>query len=967
MSLDKIISAFYQQNKDIFVFVLDTNLAILESNKDYKGNFLDFLNGEDKLKFSQRAVKQDGGEILFFLNSIEGDIVSIKASCWNYEENIILIGKKYPINNYFELLNKTETSRTFFVKIDENGLVTESNAINFKEKTNFTSNLNNEDKQKFESAFNYCLKNNCITGFEVNKSKNFDSSTVYRFIPQKEGNKMLITLSIRNLDFTSVDFESNNYFQNLIDSSADFIYKNDAWGNFIFINESAKKRYGFDDLKTKSGNFKDWVRDDYRESVEQFYYNQFKSKTESTYIEFPTITDDGDEIWIGQNVSLILSGGWVLSIQTTCRDISESKTIEAELMEIQNKNQAILDSIPDSMYLFDYRHLLLDKKVNDGSYFFDLQVGDKLQNSSITNLVLNRMLEEIDKCFKSKEISRFEINSNITGQDQNYDIRIAPVNEQQVLILVRNNTEIILQQKKLLKVQEKQKHLLDTKQRYLSFMTHEIRTPLNAIIGLTDLIFDTSPTPTQMEYLKSIKSSSSILSKIINDVLDFNKLENDKIKVDPINFNLVSIFKDVIRTCTIYSYNKPVKLEQEIDKLIPEIVKGDAFKLTQVLTNLISNALKFTQKGYVKASAKLLEATETSVSVQFTVKDTGIGIPSDKLEQVFNSYEQLDSSISRKFGGTGLGLTISQKFVQLMGGKIEIESTIDEGSSFGFKLTFEQTKEEIKKEKQVVKVDFSPYHILLVEDNEMNQLVMSKYFNKWGLSFDIAENGKEALEKLEENEYHLVLLDLEMPIMDGFEAAQHIRNHENDTINSIPIIALSASVFSEIEEKTRNIGFNDFIGKPINANYVYNKLADYLIKSANNSEQSDSFFNELDSLNFDGKEFDLTYLIESSLNDTKYIRKMVELFITKTPDYLKEIEQLNKEYNYTELRKIAHKFKASVAIMGIQRAEIAIHHLESDINNNTYHQLTSYISKIKESALKACDELKEMLEVNSIF
>lgn len=970
------INDFFTSNTSTLAIQIDVEGTILYSNHEYiKGSIANFLNGEDHNKLLSKLMYQTSFTIYLFVNQKNNTPIPLKFYAWFSKDSYLLIGEQCEVKNYFEEHDGTHLKNTnAILKINQEGLIIESEHPDFKLNLNLLQDIKIKSGANITTAFKHCVKHSIITGFEVNTSNNFNQSTVYRFIPQRDNDEIYIYLIIKIQDFNTSDLYSDNYFLDIIDGSVDFIYRSDNFGNFVFVNETVKKRFGFNEKSGTKINFKDWIREDYKTLVENFYLSQFTSKTETSYLEFPAVTAEGVDIWIGQNVRLVLSGSWILGIQTIARDITESKIIENELLEIQNKNQALLDTIPDSMFSFDSELTLLDKKLEQDSAIIDLNIGDQLKSSSLPNILINSIENAITECFSSNDIVRIELNSNISSTEQIYDLRVAPINENQVLVLLRNTTDAKHQQRSLQKSQEKERVALDAKQRYLSFMTHEIRTPLNAIIGLTDLIFDTNPTPKQMEYLKNIRSSSGILSKIINDVLDFNKLENKKISIDEINFDIKTIFKDVIRTCNVYSFNKPLTLSYELDSNIPSVMKGDAFKLTQVLTNLISNAIKFTQKGNVTAFAKLIESKLDKIIIEFGVSDTGIGIAEDKMDKVFNSYEQLDPSISRKFGGTGLGLTISQKFVELMGGTIQLKSTINEGSLFYFQVEFTVTGEEIKKETPNQIVDLSNYHILLVEDNEMNQLVMSKYFKKWGISYDIAENGLEALNLLEERVYDLVLLDLEMPVMDGFETATNIRKHENEDIRNTNIIALSASVFSEIEQRTKAIGFNDFIGKPINANYVYRKIAEYLIKTnpSSNFDKPDPEvkreIKDLKTITIDHSYFDLTYLEESSLNDKKYVHKMVDLFITKTPGYLDELFLLHEQRNYIDLKKLAHKFKASVAIMGIQRAEVAIHNLEINIGNEkNYDEIEDLLNTIKDSCEKASEALKEHLESNSLF
>lgn len=854
-------------------------------------------------------------------------------------------------NEFFFVGNLAPTDSVYKILIDNRGIVIKSNHPSYIESNPYQYQLKDEYLiEKLDSNFKACIEKKISTGFEYSANEQLSATDFHRF----EFDSDHSILTIERLDFADNGTAKNTFFQSIIENSTDFVYKCDVKGNFIYVNSALNERYGFEVYKKKDKvHFTHWVRDDYKTIVEKFYANQLKTRIKNTYLEFPTVTESGEEVWIGQNVQVVFIGDWIMGIQATSRDITDNKVIESELMEIQGKNQAILDSIPDSMYVVNDEYELLDKKVEKDSSFFDLEIGRNLKNSDLEEKCLSKVIFSLGIAFEYLTIQKLVLSSESLGHLAFFDVRITPIDEKQALILVRNITDSKLHDQKLQLAQEQEKNALNAKQRYLSFMSHEIRTPLNAIMGLNDLLLDTEPTAKQTEYLKSIRSSGSILSKIINDVLDFNKLESNNIKLQSQGFNLKSLVKEVVNSCSVYSYQKPVVLDSSIANDTKVNLKGDSLKLTQILTNLLGNALKFTQQGEVSLIIEPKSIKKHETTIHFLVKDTGIGIPKEKQKLIFNSYEQVDASISCKYGGTGLGLTITKRFVELMGGQIAIESEPNIGTTFSFDLTFELSVEPIVPESSPVRVNLAPYHILLVEDNEMNQLVMSKYFKKWEISYDIANNGVEALNMIEDKEFNLIFLDLEMPIKDGFATASEIRRHQNKDISQTPIIALSASIYSEIEERINQIGFNDFIGKPFNANNVYSVMVQYLIGK-------DKYKIKYHSPNtpHNPTSYDLTYIMESSLNDTRYINKMIDIFRTKSPEYLHELRELYDQKDYKELRKLAHKFKASVAIMGVDKAEQAIIQLENNIMNNTeLDKIDHLLTLIEAEVNKACEEI----------
>lgn len=925
------------QVEDLLLLTLDHELNILYSNKGWSGNLSQWV--EEHCLLELNTLKE--GSNAFSLVSQKNKQTYL-GQLKKQKNDILFVG------------NRTAHQTVYQIELDRAGVVTKSNHPNYLQSYPYTHHLKDHYLiEKLTCNFKACIQNKFATGFEFSVNEHLGATDFHQFEPQANG----ALLTIEKLDFEDNGTLKNAYFQSIVENSTDFVYKCDVKGNFVYVNSAMNERYGFEIYKKKKRkkiHFLDWVRKDYKKIVKKFYSNQLKNGIKNTYLEFPTVTESGEEIWIGQNVQVVYSGQWIMGIQATSRDITDNKIIESELMEIQGKNQAILDSIPDSMYVVNDRFELLDKKVESDSSFFDIEIGSTLAQAGLEEKCLSKFVFSLGIAFEYFTIQKLIFSSQSMGNLAFFDVRITPIDEKQALILVRNITESKLHDQKLQLAQEQEKNALNAKQRYLSFMSHEIRTPLNAIMGLNDLLLDTEPTAKQTEYLKSVRASGSILSKIINDVLDFNKLESNNIKLESQGFNLGNLVKEVVNSCNVYSYQKPVELKSSIAPDTPIHLKGDSLKLTQILTNLLGNALKFTQQGEVSLTIEPKNIHPDQVTIHFLVQDTGIGIPKDKQKLIFNSYEQVDASISRKFGGTGLGLTITKRFVELMGGTIQIESEPNIGSAFSFALTFELSKDPIIPESSPIRVNLSPYHILLVEDNEMNQLVMSKYFKKWGISYHMANNGTEALEIIEDQEFNLIFLDLEMPIKDGFETASAIRANPNKDISQTPIIALSASIYSEIAERINQIGFNDFIGKPFDSNNVYSVMVQYLV-----GKDKDKMKYQSKNSSHHPISYDLTYLMESSLNDTSYVNKMIDIFRTKSPVYLKEMSELHQDNDLKELRKLAHKFKASVAIMGVKKAELAIIELEHNIiHQSRLDEIDDLLKLIDAEVTKACQEIE---------
>jgi signal transduction histidine kinase/CheY-like chemotaxis protein len=393
-------------------------------------------------------------------------------------------------------------------------------------------------------------------------------------------------------------------------------------------------------------------------------------------------------------------------------------------------------------------------------------------------------------------------------------------------LMIINNQSLKLK-KNLLKSEEVLRVALSSKQQFLANMSHEIRTPMNAILGFTKIMLKTDLAPKQKEYLNAIKTSSDGLIILINDILDLAKVDAGKITFEQIPFKVESSISSMIQVFDLKIKEKNLQLVKEYDKKIPEVLIGDRVRLHQILLNLLGNALKFTSTGKITVSLRLVHEDEDKVTIEFAIADTGIGIAEDKLEYIFENFQQATSSSARIFGGTGLGLGICKQLIEKQGGTISVKSKIDEGSTFSFTLSFKKTNAEIKSEikSEIIALEVAEeikvIKVLLVEDIKLNQLLMKIILDDFNFKYDIADNGKIAIEKLQTESYDIILMDLQMPEMNGFEATAYIRK----TMNlKIPIIALTADVATVDVEKCKEMGMNDYISKPLDEKVLYTKI-----------------------------------------------------------------------------------------------------------------------------------------------
>lgn len=360
----------------------------------------------------------------------------------------------------------------------------------------------------------------------------------------------------------------------------------------------------------------------------------------------------------------------------------------------------------------------------------------------------------------------------------------------------------------------------EAKSQFLSTMSHEIRTPLNAIIGLSHILSDNNPREDQKENINALSYSGKILLNLLNNVLDFSKMQSTEIILDPIPTDLKLAMSQIKKIHEASCLQKNLEMVLEIDEDLP-VVLLDIVRYNQIVNNLISNAIKFTDKGTIKLKIKKLFELEDSVEILTQVTDTGIGIPEEKQQTIWEAFSQASNTTNRLYGGTGLGLPIVKSIVETMGSEIKIESEIDEGSTFYFILDLKTaSKEEIEDNNEKKNIDLSGIKSLLVEDNMINVMVAKQILQKEKMEVDVANNGAEALEKVQNNDYDVVLMDINMPIMDGYAATKEIRKFNKD----LPILALSASVFMEVKDKISECGMNGFIFKPFNPDDLLNEI-----------------------------------------------------------------------------------------------------------------------------------------------
>jgi len=494
------------------------------------------------------------------------------------------------------------------------------------------------------------------------------------------------------------------------------------------------------------------------------------------------------------------------------------------------------------------------------------------------------------------------------------------------------------------------------KQQFLSNMSHEIRTPMNAIIGFTKVVLKTDLTAKQHEYLSAIKLSGDALIVLINDILDLAKVDAGKMTFEQTPFKLESSISAMLHLFETKILEKNIQIVKKYDPLIPEVLVGDPVRLHQIILNLVSNAVKFTSKGKITVSVSLLSQDENQATVEFKVSDTGIGISENKIDTIFGNFQQATSGTSRLYGGTGLGLSIVKQLVESQEGSVCVASKIDVGSTFKFTLSFDKTTIILDEELEKIELDNDKLNIkvLVVEDIALNQLLMKTLLDDFGFERDIASNGKIAIEKLALKEYDIILMDLQMPEMNGFEATDYIRN----TLNSnIPIIALTADVTTVDLAKCTAVGMNDYLAKPIDEKLLYNKIISLVKKPIVIDKIKPS-------INVDLKKcIDLNYLNIRTKSNPTLMMEMILLYLEQTPTLISSMKKSLEDNDWHTLQGAAHKIIPSFAIMGMHPdfENMAKKIQEYAITQEQAPSITHLVKKIENVCNQAYKELREEL------
>ncbi len=727
----------------------------------------------------------------------------------------------------------------------------------------------------------------------------------------------------------------------IIEESSDYISYYDMNDNLLYANRAYRNLRQVQALKDEKNLYPEWADIIIKRKAIPHAIQNGSWKGETIIYD-----SYGKEIPVLQLILIHKDESGKTAFRSSiARDITYLKEYERKLLQSEKRNRDLVNYSQAIICTHDMSGTIIS--INPSGCRLLEYSQEELTGRNIAEF----MPEDFRPMFQNEYLQTFSKNNHAEGilylnsksgkhislLYKNYKVDEAG-EESYVIGFAQDITERLIAEKELLAAKQAAEDSVKIKENFLANMSHEIRTPMNGIVGLTNLLIKTNLNAKQKEYAHSVKHNAENLLVVINDILDFSKIQAGKLEITKAPFELGSILYNLRQTFKIEAQRKNLELVTILDDRIPTLLNGDAIRINQVLVNLLGNALKFTSKGKVILSCQLIKYRKHACRVKFSVEDTGIGINNDKLENIFQSFTQANAETSRKYGGTGLGLTIVKDLLALMGSSIHVSSLPDKGSTFEFELNLETVSADVKITEDTEEDNFegrlSGINILLAEDNKVNQLFASELLHEWGAQIDIADNGKIALELLSRNFYDLILMDIQMPEMGGIETTRIIRSELKSPRRDIRIIAMTANAMKGDEQKFKSEGMNDVIFKPFKATELFhvinkhirlrssiqNGIKNELVNNSHIPAQHEPAFQYIN----------LKTLHDFSRGRKEFIAKMINVLLDSVPPTTADLDKAIQSGDWISASRYSHKLIPNMNMLGNAKLEQEMKWIENN-------------------------------------
>jgi PAS domain S-box-containing protein len=751
-------------------------------------------------------------------------------------------------------------------------------------------------------------------------------------------------------------------------------------GMVMMSNLAFQNMLGYEEDELTGVHFRDFSHPGELEETLRLFNEMVEGRRSMYRIQKRFITKGGLVIWCDVLVAAVLNADGKYEYNfVMAEDITERKKAVERTHQQTEFLETVIQSLTFPFYVIDANDYTI-KMANS-----EVGIGD-LTGTETCHAITHKSaspcnsdehpcpLEEVKKTGKPVTIEH--IHYDMEGNPRNMQVHGYPVfddngNVVQMIEFSFDITERKRVHAELEAAKEAAEAASQAKSEFLANMSHEIRTPMNGVIGMIELALGAGLNDEQKEYINAARESAASMLGVISNILDFSKIEARSLDLDEKDFNLRRSVERTVVPIDAHARIKGLEFSYHIEPEVPEELRGDPMRLRQVISNLLDNAVKFTPKGKVSLNVSLAKgypAMEDSVVLLFIISDTGIGIPKEKTESIFMSFTQADSSSTREYGGAGLGLAICREIVMMMGGEISLKSKLGEGSTFYFTVRFGLAAEKIE-EPLDLKVEMpteklhdrlekekKEAHILIAEDNVVNQKVAASMLEKQGYKVAIVNNGLEALEALRKNSFDIVLMDVQMPEMDGLEATRSIRSDKSGEFDSeIPIIAVTAYAMEGDRERFLDAGMSGYISKPFNAEDLSRVVSDFVsLESGIDTDSGDT-----------SDAIDWTGTIERLGGDEDLLRKIHEAFSTYAPKQIAELDEAFDKHDVTTVERFAHSLKSASANVGAVFVSEVTAKMENAAHKKDLEMALGFKEELEREIRRAIEEMKSKLEITN--